>query len=62
MKTLGHTFHIVPLPRVEDFLRVGWRPCLTLDGTIHGQSSVLVEWFCARDPVIPIGKKSEEMS
>lgn len=35
-----------------DYLRLGWIPRATLDGTTHGQWSVHVEWICPTCPPI----------
>jgi hypothetical protein len=44
--------------RAGDYLRLGWCPSLcdrspALDGTPHGQYSVLMSWICQCRPVEP---------
>lgn len=44
----------------EDYLRLGWVPQATLDGTTHGHWSVHVVWICpACVPVEPHACKKD---
>jgi hypothetical protein len=40
------TFHFVRIPDVELFLQLGWVATNALEGTQHGQWSVLCRWLC----------------
>lgn len=42
---------------VEDFIRLGWLPTNALEGTSHGQWSVLCRWICPA--CVPVEPKRE---
>ncbi len=57
--------HFVLHDRAGDYLRLGWCPSLcdrspALDGTPHGQYSVLMSWICQCLPIEP--KAAEQHS
>jgi len=41
------TFRFVRHHEALDYCRLGWCPRPALDGTPHGQYSVMIEWLCA---------------
>jgi hypothetical protein len=48
------TFHRwAKLGRADDYLRLGWLPLPTLNGTPHGEWSVHMAWLCACKAVEP---------
>ena len=51
-------FYYVPKARAHEFLEVGWvsHP-KTLDGTHHGEYSVVMEWTRDDKPVMPPSDK-----
>ncbi len=56
-----HThYRMVRIPDVEPFLQLGWMPTADLDGTNHGEWSVLCVWVCPTcDPVEPHACKKD---
>jgi hypothetical protein len=36
-----------------DYVRLGWLPLSTLDGTSHGAWSIHVVWLCSCKPIEP---------
>lgn len=47
------TFHFARLTEIGDWLALGWLPHDALQGTHHGNWSVLVEWICSCNAVRP---------
>lgn len=48
------TFAYIRLPRVDDYLMCGWLPHAALQGTNHGNYSVLMEYIeCECGRVMP---------
>lgn len=43
---MTRTFHLVRIPDVAEWLRLGWIAWPSLDGCGHGEWSVLCEWLC----------------
>jgi hypothetical protein len=44
------TYRYCRIPDMEDWLRLGWLPTSALDGTHHGDWSVLCVWICGCAP------------
>lgn len=51
-------FHFVRKTEAEDWLRLGWLPLNCLEGTGHGDWSILMQWLCDCPMVKP--KRTEE--
>lgn len=50
-------FHFVRHGEAMGYLRCGWMPHSSLNGTHHGMWSVLCEWICECEPVFPNHKR-----
>lgn len=50
----GVIYRIVPHHEADDSIRIGWVPLPDLDGTTHGQWSVLMMWLCACPMRVPL--------
>jgi hypothetical protein len=46
-------FYYVPKPRVQEFADLGWISHGSLEGTHHGQHSMLMEWTRDDTPIMP---------
>ena len=40
---------LVRIPAAEDWCRIGWIPTATLEGTHHGDWSVMMAWLECKD-------------
>lgn len=48
-------YRMVPLAEADDSVRLGWVPTPALNGTTHGQWSVLMLWICkCKEMRIPV--------
>lgn len=47
-------YRMVPHHEADDSVRLGWMPTPALDGTIHGQWSVLMLWLCECPMRVPL--------
>ena len=46
-------FRYVLIELAEDYCRLGWVPSPALEGTHHGDYSVLMEWMCGCPVIEP---------
>jgi Bacterial dnaA protein helix-turn-helix len=51
-KPKGQMFRYVTHARADAYLRLGWMPTTSLEGTYHGQWSVLMKWICPSCPIV----------
>ena len=51
---MTRTFHLVRIPDVSEWLRLGWIARPSLEGTRHGEWSALCEWLCACPMARPV--------
>ena len=51
--TNDETVHFVRHSAADDWIMLGWLPLPDLDGTHHGDWSVLMKWCCECKPPIP---------
>lgn len=51
--TRDRLFHYVRIAEVERWLAVGWYAHPSLQGSVHGLYSCLLEWLCDCEPRYP---------